>query len=58
MENLKDAYDLADVIADEYSEILWDMIKSVQDSDDKENGTCDSLLKLANRLEEVREWKD
>ena len=46
----KDIQNCAD-LTDEQSEVLWDMIKNVQN---KEEG---SLLKLANQLEENR-WTD
>ena len=52
MENLSEDYELADVVCDEHSEILWDMINQVQN---KREG---SLLKLANKLVEDAKWTE
>lgn len=50
MQNLKEAYDQADGIYEEYEALLWDLVKDVK---------CDqSLLKLAGRLQEVSEWEE
>jgi len=49
MENLKEAYDQADGIYEEYEALLWNLITDVK---------CDkSLLKLAGRLKEVQDWE-
>ena len=46
------AYEVADLIYEEYEETLYNMIKDVQD---KKDG---SLLKLANQLTETKKWTD
>lgn len=58
MENLTDDYILADLIAEEHSEILWDMIQSVHRRADEEKGSSESLLKLAHKLQEASLWID
>lgn len=51
MDNLKDAYDLADEICERYEAELWSLIKETHKDDM-------SLIKMAHKLLEAQEWEE
>lgn len=56
MSNFKDDYALADVIAEEHTEVLWGAIQKALHHNERENATSDSLRELGTRLQEVELW--